>query len=89
MADTTPPLVLNPEPERLEDTTALCLSGGGYRAIRHARELAAVSTRLSALRDDLQERIINFGYAMAERGVRSHYDPAAFKPSQFPYARGV
>jgi len=33
MADTTPPLVLNPEPEQLEDTIALCLSGGGYRAM--------------------------------------------------------
>lgn len=55
----------------------------------HARELASISTRLSALSDETQERLINFGYAMAERGVRSHYDPAAFAPAQFPYPRGV
>jgi len=57
--------------------------------LNHAQELASVSTRLSALNDEMQERLINFGYAMAERGVRSHYDPAAFAPSHFPYPRGV
>jgi len=57
--------------------------------LNHAQELAAVSTRLSALNDEMQERLINFGYAMAERGVRSHFDPAAFAPAQFPYPRGV
>jgi NTE family protein len=57
--------------------------------LNHAQELAAVSTRLSALNDEMQERLINFGYAMAERGVRSHFDPDAFAPVQFPYARGV
>lgn len=57
--------------------------------LNHAQELASVSTRLSALNDEMQERLINFGYAMAERGVRSHYDPSAFAPAQFPYPRGV
>jgi len=57
--------------------------------LAHARELAAVSTRLSSLSDEMQERLINFGYAMAERGVRSHFAPAAFAPTQFPYPRGV
>jgi NTE family protein len=57
--------------------------------LNHAQELASVSTRLSALNDEMQERLINFGYAMAERGVRSHYDPAAFAPAHFPYPRGV
>jgi NTE family protein len=57
--------------------------------LNRAQELAAVSTRLSALTDEVQEHIINFGYAMAERGVRSHYDPAALAPAQFPYPRGV
>jgi NTE family protein len=57
--------------------------------LNKAQELASVSTRLAALNDEMQERLINFGYAMAERGVRSHYDPAAFAPAQFPYPRGV
>jgi NTE family protein len=57
--------------------------------LNHAQELASVSTRLSALNDETQERLINFGYAMAERGVRSHYDANAFAPAQFPYPRGV
>src|SRR5438067_2564924 len=33
MPGPTPPIVLNPEPERLDDAIALCLSGGGYRAM--------------------------------------------------------
>lgn len=54
-----------------------------------ANDLARTPTRLAALPDELQERVINFGYGMAERGVRSHFDPNALAASRFPYARGI
>lgn len=48
-------------------------------------ELAKTPTRLAKLPSDKQEAIINFGYGMAERAVRTHYDKAAFAPKKFPY----
>lgn len=37
----------------------------------------------------LQEQIINFGYGMAERALRSYYDPNAFAAAGFPYTVGI
>jgi NTE family protein len=54
-----------------------------------AHELAQTPTRLAALSDELQERLINFGYGMAERAIRAYYDKAAFEAAVFPYARGI
>lgn len=54
-----------------------------------AEELARVSTRLAELSNDVQNRLINFGYTMAERAIRSHFDPGAFKPTAFPCPGGV
>ncbi|MES1240694.1 MAG: patatin-like phospholipase family protein [Acidobacteriota bacterium] len=54
-----------------------------------AGELAKIPTRLSELDDDLQERLINFGYGMAERAVRSHFDANAPAAAAFPYPRGI
>lgn len=50
-------------------------------------ELAKTPTRLAELDAGDQERLINFGYAMAERALRSWVDPNAFQPEQFPYER--
>jgi NTE family protein len=55
----------------------------------NARALAQTSTRLGALSAETQERIINFGYGMAERAIRSYFDPAALAAAAFPYSRGV
>jgi NTE family protein len=52
-------------------------------------ELARTPTRLAALAASLQDRIVNFGYGMAERAIRSFYDPAAFEPAGFPCPGGV
>jgi NTE family protein len=49
-----------------------------------ALELAKTPTRLSKLPIATQNRIINFGYGMAERAIRSFYDPAALAPAAFP-----
>ena len=55
----------------------------------HALELAKTPTRLAALSNELQNRIINFGYGMAERAIRSYYDQSAFVPPGFPCNGGV
>jgi len=54
-----------------------------------ALELAKTPTRLAKLPIATQNRIINFGYGMAERAIRSFYDPAALAPAAFPCPGGV
>jgi hypothetical protein len=39
--------------------------------------------------DELQERLINFGYGMAERAIRSYLDTNALPAARFPYPRGI
>jgi NTE family protein len=52
-------------------------------------ELAKTPTRLAELPLAMQNRIINFGYGMAERAIRSYFDTGAFKPAAFPCPGGV
>jgi NTE family protein len=53
-------------------------------------ELAAVATRLKALDATLQERIINWGYAVCDAALRKHVDGTLPVPIAFPYpAAGV
>lgn len=54
-----------------------------------AGELARTPTRLKAMPQKLQEQLINFGYGMAERAIRSFFDPNAFAATGFPYAAGI
>jgi NTE family protein len=54
-----------------------------------AGELARTPTRLAAMPDELQERLIDFGYGMAERAIRSYFDPNALAADRFPYPRGI
>jgi NTE family protein len=54
-----------------------------------SRELAEVATRLSAVPDRLQERLINWGYAVCDAALRKHVDPTTPKPKGFPYAGGI
>jgi NTE family protein len=51
-------------------------------------ELAGISTRLSRLDDVMQERLINWGYAVCDAALRKHVNPNLGKP-RFPYSRGV
>jgi NTE family protein len=52
--------------------------------------LAAVPTRLEAQPEDIQERLINWGYAVCDAALRKHYDGQIAKPQGFPYpGRGV
>jgi NTE family protein len=54
-----------------------------------ARALAETPTRLAQMPDELQERLINFGYGMAERAIRSYFDKDALAATAFPYPRGI
>jgi NTE family protein len=47
-------------------------------------QLAEVPTRLAATDEVLQERLINWGYAVCDAALRSHYPPVLPKGS-FPY----
>jgi NTE family protein len=53
-------------------------------------KLANVATRLKHLPALTQERLINWGYAICDAGMRKHVDPTLPPPSGFPYpAAGV
>ncbi|HVS04480.1 MAG TPA: patatin-like phospholipase family protein, partial [Thermoanaerobaculia bacterium] len=47
--------------------------------------LAAVATRLEAMRPLLQKRLINWGYAVCDAAMRRHVDPTLAPPAGFPY----
>jgi NTE family protein len=47
--------------------------------------LAAVATRLARMEPVLQERLINWGYAVCDAALRAHVDPQLPAPSGFPY----
>ena len=58
--------------------------------IERTRELAAIPTRLKRLSPELQERLINWGYAICDTAVRRHFPPKPPLPGpQFPYPIGV
>jgi NTE family protein len=48
-------------------------------------ELAETPTRLKRMNDELQERLINWGYAVCDAALRRHVDPTLAKPAGFPY----
>ena len=48
-------------------------------------ELAEIATRLEGLSDDVQMRLINWGYAVGDAGLRKHLDQGADPPAGFPY----
>jgi NTE family protein len=52
-------------------------------------ELAATPTRLAAMKDDLQERLINWGYAVCDAALRRHVNKGITPPGAFPYPGGV
>jgi NTE family protein len=53
-------------------------------------ELANTPTRLKAMGDMLQQRLVNWGYAICDAAVRKHLDPSIAAPTEFPFkAAGV
>jgi NTE family protein len=58
--------------------------------LERTADLAALPARLQRLEPDLQERLINWGYAVTDAALRHHYDPGLPRPASFPYpATGV
>jgi NTE family protein len=52
--------------------------------------LAETPTRLKRFADDLQDRLINWGYAVCDAALRAHVAPTPDNPAGFPYpAAGV
>lgn len=51
--------------------------------------LAATPTRLKRLDGNLQERLINWGYAVSDAALRRHLSGPIAKPSGFPYPVGI
>ncbi|EJN22768.1 putative esterase of the alpha-beta hydrolase superfamily [Pseudomonas sp. GM78] len=49
------------------------------------QELAGIATRLKRLDEELQERLINWGYAVTDAALRTYVDPQLNKPNAFPY----
>jgi NTE family protein len=48
-------------------------------------ELAETPTRLKRMSDQLQERLINWGYSVCDAALRKHVDATLAKPAGFPY----
>ena len=48
-------------------------------------ELARTPTRLKRLAKTRQERLINWGYAVCDAALRTHFDPTIPAPGGFPY----
>ncbi|HVQ77196.1 MAG TPA: patatin-like phospholipase family protein [Candidatus Binatia bacterium] len=48
-------------------------------------DLANTATRLKRMEPELQERLINWGYAVCDAAVRTHVDPGVATPAGFPY----
>ena len=55
---------------------------------QQTQEIAGTPTRLAKVPDRLQERLINWGYAVCDAALRTHVDKSLPKGS-YPYPRGV
>jgi NTE family protein len=53
--------------------------------IEQTMALARLSTRLAALDASTRQRLVNWGYAIADAGLRSYADRTRDAPTQFPY----
>jgi NTE family protein len=47
-----------------------------------------VATRLEKVSDELQNSLINWGYAICDASLRTHFDPS-LPPGAFPCQGGV
>jgi NTE family protein len=51
----------------------------------HSTSLATTPTRLATMDSPLQERLINWGYAICDASLRRYFNPALPAPVAFPY----
>lgn len=65
-------------------------------ATRNPLPLAEIPTRLEAMPENLQDRLMNWGYAVCDAALRAHLDPPLqaklgveiAPPKQFPFSGG-
>ncbi len=58
--------------------------------LERTQQLATVPTRLAKMGKELQQRLINWGYAISDAGARKHLLRAGVRaPEGFPYGSGV
>lgn len=57
--------------------------------VERTTQLATAPTRLQDMPDNIQERLINWGYAVCDAALRRHVDPTLSAPTGFPYSGGV
>lgn len=48
-------------------------------------KIAETPTRLKCLDDNLQEKLINWGYAVCDAAIRKYVDPGFVRPNDFPF----
>ena len=48
-------------------------------------QLAELATGLERLDDLIQQRLINWGYAVCDAALRAHLNPGLTPPAGFPY----
>jgi NTE family protein len=53
---------------------------------KNTLQLAETPTRLKRVPQELQEQLVNWGYAVCDAALRKHVDPTLSKPASFPYA---
>lgn len=63
--------------------------GGLPCPARLTEPLAHISTRLARMKEEDQEHLINWGYAVCDYAIRSHVDPAVQPAAKWPYNRGL
>lgn len=57
--------------------------------LAHTTELAHTPTRLKRLPETLQNRLINWGYAVCDAAIRKHFRPGLPEPTGLPYNGGI
>ncbi len=53
--------------------------------VAQTTELALTPTRLKKLDEQTQQRLINWGYAVADSSLREKFSPSSPEPTRFPY----
>ena len=53
--------------------------------LERTNQLAGTPTRLAAMGEALKQRLVNWGYAVSDAGLRKHVDATIAKPKGFPY----
>ena len=70
------------------DITDYGLAGALPAPLERTLELAELHTRLAALPEEIQERLVNWGYAIGDAGLRKHLDPGAAAPKGLSLSGG-